>query len=85
MLADVVDREDVRVVERRDRALDAAIVEPAQYRRLALIQGVAEKIRDDLPILPLYRQWDLYAFAKDLDFSPRLDRFVVLRDIRWLP
>ena len=36
-------------------------------------------------MIPLYRQTDLYAVARDLAFEPRLDRRLEAAALRWLP
>jgi hypothetical protein len=38
-----------------------------------------------MPIVPLYRQNDLYALADHLEFQPRLDRRIRGARLRWRP
>ncbi len=51
--------------------------------RRAVISRLARLIHDDLPVLPLYRQTDLYAVSGGLEFRPRLDRRVRAFDMSW--
>lgn len=43
-------------------------------QRWALLNQVAWRVREDVPIVPLVIPADLYAVSRDLDFQPRLDR-----------
>ncbi len=51
--------------------------------RRAVLSRLARLIYDDVPVLPLYRQADLYALDAGLDFRPRLDRRVRAYDMSW--
>jgi peptide/nickel transport system substrate-binding protein len=66
-----------------DRLLDnaAGILRP-EVRR-PLLRKVAEIVLHDVPVIPLYRQTDLYVVAKDLEFTPRLDRRIRAARMRW--
>lgn len=68
-----------------DRAIDEAFVELSPEKRQALLDFVRETIGWDVPVVPLYTQWDLYAFRRDLRFSPRLDRFLLGAQLSWRP
>ncbi len=67
--------------------LDALVLEAAgrltpSQRRERLAEA-ARLVREDAPLLPLYRELDAYAFAADLEFAPRLDRHVRAATLRW--
>lgn len=66
-----------------DRLLEEASRTLQPDERRALLWSVAETARRDLPLLPLYRQVDLYGIARELDFRPRADRRVAAVDMRW--
>jgi peptide/nickel transport system substrate-binding protein len=59
-----------------DALLDAASREGDDAKRLLQLQRAGEMIRQDLPLVPLYRQFNLYAARAALGFEPRLDRTV---------
>jgi peptide/nickel transport system substrate-binding protein len=50
--------------------------------RQRLLREVAERIHEDVALIPLYRTFDRYAFDARLDFSPRLDRRIRGQDLR---
>jgi peptide/nickel transport system substrate-binding protein len=52
-------------------------------RRTRLLQQITEQLRRDLPFVSLYRQDDLYAVSRGLDFRPRMDRRIVGFELRW--
>lgn len=66
-----------------DRLLDAAsrTVKPGERR--ALLEAAAEQVHKDLPVVPIYRDTDLYALRAGLVFKPRLDRQVRALEMRW--
>lgn len=70
-----------------DPALDALLEQAASQTeardRLPLLQRAAELVHESLPVVPLYRQTDLYGVAEGLVFEPRLDRRVRGFDLRW--
>ena len=68
-----------------DRLIEAAArrLDPAE--RLKILRTVAERIQADMPLVPLYRQTDLYALSSDLDFEPRVDRRIRGTQLRWRP
>jgi len=59
-----------------DGLLEAAAREGDDGKRLLQLQRAGEMIRRDLPLVPLYRQFNLYAARAGLGFEPRLDRTV---------
>ncbi len=68
--------------------LDALVSEASgrltpRQRRERLAEA-ARLVRDDVPLLPLYRQLDVYAVAAALDFTPRLDRRVRAASLRFV-
>jgi peptide/nickel transport system substrate-binding protein len=68
-----------------DRLLaEAARPIPMPDRR-ADLDSVADLLREDVAILPLYRPYDRWVYASGLEFEPRLDRRVRAREIRWKP
>lgn len=48
-----------------------------------LLRRIAAHVYQELPVIPLYRQGDLYALADDLSFQPRLDRRLRIAEISW--
>lgn len=68
-----------------DRQLDEAGSLWEADMRYTRYRSVAAIVQQDNPVLPLYREDDLYAFDRDLDFRPRADRRIVGRDIQWRP
>jgi peptide/nickel transport system substrate-binding protein len=65
-----------RLIEEASRCLDPR-------ERLEILQGVAERIRADMPLIPLYRQTDLYGLFAELEFEPRVDRRIRGAHLRW--
>lgn len=68
---------------RVDRLLEQAASKTDARDRLPLLQAVAEIAHEALPVVPLYRQTDLYGVAEGLELEPRLDRRVRGYDLRW--
>ncbi len=66
-----------------DSIIDRAVSTSNDETRIGLYHQAAELIRKDVPVVPLYRQADLYAFARDLEFRPRADRRIVAEEISW--
>lgn len=66
-----------------DRLIEEASARHAPGERDEVLQRVAEKVASDVPVVPLYRQVDLYAIARELEFTPRLDRRIEAATIRW--
>lgn len=64
-----------RLIETSGRTLDPRL------RRKLLGQAMAI-VREDLPVVPLLARFQLYAVARDLDWTPRLDRRAVAQDVR---
>lgn len=65
-----------------DRLLQEA-TRLAPSRRWQLLAAVADAVHDDVPVVPLYRQTDLYAVATGLEFTPRIDRRIRAADMAW--
>ncbi len=59
-----------RLIEEAPQLLDAS-------QRLEILYRVARRVHDDVPLVPLYRQLDLYATAANLRFEPRPDRVIL--------
>jgi peptide/nickel transport system substrate-binding protein len=59
-----------------DRLLEQAAALTAPEERRPLLSRVASLVQLEAPLLPLYRQADLYAFSTDLEFEPRDDRAI---------
>jgi peptide/nickel transport system substrate-binding protein len=51
--------------------------------RRALLWSAAQIVARDRPLIPLYRQTDVYAMAADLAFLPRPDRRIEADLLRW--
>jgi ABC-type transport system substrate-binding protein len=66
-----------------DELLDRASAAMDVEARRKLLQQIAAAMKTDVPVIPLYRQTDLYALAKDLEFQPRVDRRIRGREMRW--
>jgi peptide/nickel transport system substrate-binding protein len=68
-----------------DRLIDESYGPVAADQRRELLKSAAELVRKDVAVVPLYRQWDLYAVSAGLDFTPRLDRRIRAFEVRWRP
>ncbi len=66
-----------------DELLEAASQRLRPAERRAMLMSVASLVREDAPVVPLYRRLDVYAVARDLEFRPRLDREIHGADMRW--
>jgi peptide/nickel transport system substrate-binding protein len=66
-----------------DRLIEDALGQRGPTERSALLARVAQVAYDEVPMVPLYRQADLYAMARNLEFTPRLDRLVLASAVRW--
>lgn len=65
-----------------DAALAVAARAPVEEQRLQLL-AVGRRLRETLPVVPLYRQVDLYGVAAGLAFAPRPQRQILGRELRW--
>lgn len=54
---------------------------PAQRR--PLLEALAARVYDEVPVVPLYQPLDVYAVRATLEFQPRLDRAVRGSALRW--
>ena len=61
---------------------NAAILD--QRQRQAVLQEAAAIVMDDLPLLPLYVQDDIYAVRAGVTFEPRADNEIRLLDVKSL-
>lgn len=66
-----------------DRLLDEASRRIRTAERRAMLMSAAWLIRDDVPVIPLFRRVDIYAVARRLEFNPRLDREIRAAEMRW--
>lgn len=67
---------------RVDAALRTARESSFDTKRERLFD-VGRRLRETLPMVPLYRQFDLYAVADGLVFQPRLQRIILGRELHW--
>ncbi|HEX6739182.1 MAG TPA: ABC transporter substrate-binding protein, partial [Vicinamibacteria bacterium] len=67
-----------------DRLIEDATVPLAPRERQRLHFAAAHRVYEQVPVIPLYRQTDLYAMSRDLAFEPRLDRRLDGAGLRWL-
>ncbi len=64
-----------------DRAIEAAaLVEPVAKRRAAL-QALMRRVMEELPIVPLYTDEDVYALDRALAWQPRSDSYIRIAEI----
>jgi peptide/nickel transport system substrate-binding protein len=70
--------------ESLDRLIEDATVPLAPRERQRLHFASAHRVYEQVPVIPLYRQTDLYAVSRDLAFEPRLDRRLDAAAMRWL-
>jgi peptide/nickel transport system substrate-binding protein len=68
-----------------DRLIEDASVPLSPRQRQRLHFAAAHRVYEQVPVIPLYRQTDLYAVTRDLAFEPRLDRRLEAAALRWLP
>ena len=66
-----------------DRLIEEASRVQRPEERRKRLRAIAWKVLDDVPLVPLYRQADLYALSAALEFEPRLDRQVRAARLRW--
>jgi len=66
-----------------DRLLEEAAGPMSLSARMARLRQVAEILSREVAVVPLYRQRDRYAFAEDLQFTPRRDRRIRAFEIHW--
>jgi ABC-type oligopeptide transport system substrate-binding subunit len=53
--------------------------------RREVIARLARLVYDDVPLVPLYRQANLYAISRSLAYRPRLDRRLRVFEMAWAP
>jgi peptide/nickel transport system substrate-binding protein len=66
-----------------DGMIDRALAEMRPEPRVQLYHALARRLQVDLPLVPLYRQDDLYVLARDLDFEPTVTRHIRGIRMRW--
>lgn len=66
-----------------DRLIEESSGRMLPSERRALFARLAQIVHEEVPVVPLYRQSDLYAARRGLHFQPRLDRRIRLADLRW--
>jgi peptide/nickel transport system substrate-binding protein len=65
-----------------DALIERAVAAPAGKEARAVFSELAGKVTAETPVVPLYRQRDLYVVGAGVAFQPRLDRGVQGRDLR---
>lgn len=50
-------------------------------RRQAILFQATARVMDDLPLVPLYVDQDLYAFRAGVEWNPRNDNFLIASEI----
>jgi peptide/nickel transport system substrate-binding protein len=68
-----------------DRLLGEVSRESGNERRGAMLRQATRLVHAELPVIPLYCQQDVYAFADELDFEPSLFRRVLVARLRFKP
>jgi peptide/nickel transport system substrate-binding protein len=66
-----------------DELIERSLSRLDDVDRRGVLSSLARLIYDDVPVLPLYRQADLYATDARLTWKPRLDRRVRAWDMAW--
>ena len=66
-----------------DALLEAVPGAQDQDQRVDLLRRVTRLVNSEVPVVPLYRPKDLYAFTADLAFEPRLYPRISLARLRW--
>jgi peptide/nickel transport system substrate-binding protein len=68
-----------------DRLLDEAQVSMNPKRRRELYARAARLIQEDVPVLPLYQQVDLYGVSRRVEWEARPDERLEMRTVKWTP
>ena len=72
-----------------ERSTDALVEEAARTlemsRRQAILFDAAARTMDDLPVVPVYIDQDLYAFRAGVEWRPRNDNFLIASEIARVP
>jgi peptide/nickel transport system substrate-binding protein len=68
-----------------DRLLDEAQVSMSPKRRRELYARAARLIQEDVPVLPLYQQVDLYGVSRRVEWEARPDERLEMRTVKWTP
>lgn len=68
-----------------DALLEQASGRLRSEQRKASLREAAELLQQEAPLVPLYRQTDVYGVAQGLQFRPRLDRRINAAALAWMP
>ena len=71
-----------------DAEFDGLLAEASRAMQLArrrdLLERAGRRVSALVPVVPLYRERDLYGLVEDLELSPRADRSLIGGDtLRW--
>jgi peptide/nickel transport system substrate-binding protein len=64
-----------------DRLTDLAGRTLEMSRRQEALRGATARVLEDLPVIPLYVDQDLYAFREGVSWTPRNDNFLIASEI----
>lgn len=64
-----------------DRLTDLAGRTLEMSRRQEALRGATARVLEDLPVIPLYVDQDLYAFREGISWTPRNDNFLIASEI----
>ncbi len=64
-----------------DRLVEEAARTLEMSRRQAILFQATARVMDDLPLVPLYVDQDLYAFRAGVEWNPRNDNFLIASEI----
>jgi peptide/nickel transport system substrate-binding protein len=77
---------DANFADYRNAALDSLIDESGSTLDMLTRRGQLERcmhlLMEDLAWIPLYVPWNAYGVRRDLDWRPRLDGYILARDVR---
>ncbi len=65
-----------------DALLDKADATANKAERTQYLQQATRVLDKDMALIPLYFQEDIYGLSKNLEFTPRIDKFIYAYDIR---
>lgn len=64
-----------------DRLTDLAGRTLEMSRRQEALREATARVLEDLPVIPLYVDQDLYAFREGVSWTPRNDNFLIASEI----
>jgi peptide/nickel transport system substrate-binding protein len=64
------------LIEQASRTSDPDVLQ-------SILAQLDARLAQDVPIVPLFRQEDIYAYAPELAYTPRLDRRLRFAAVRW--